>query len=83
MLTRSFQRNHGTPIEQVAAKGYDLQFGTIVVGALSHNSQRISQPDFVLGHFYFTTLLIPALLADAKSSLDGKARGTRHRLHHY
>ena len=33
-----------------------------------------SQPDFVLGHFYFTTLLIPALLAGAKSSSDGKAR---------
>ena len=31
MLTHSFQRNHGTPIEQVATKGYDLQFGTIVV----------------------------------------------------
>jgi retinol dehydrogenase-12 len=28
----------------------------------------------VLGHFYFTTLLLPALLAGAKSSADGKAR---------
>lgn len=28
----------------------------------------------VLGHYYFTTLLIPALLAGAKSSPDGKAR---------
>jgi retinol dehydrogenase-12 len=26
------------------------------------------------GHFYFTKLLIPALLAGAKSSSDGKAR---------
>ena len=62
------------PIEQVTAQGYDLQFGTNVVGALSHNSQRTSQPDIVLGHFYFTTLLIPALLVGAKSSSDGKAR---------
>jgi len=28
----------------------------------------------VLGHFYFTKLLIPALLAGAKSSSDGKSR---------
>jgi len=28
----------------------------------------------VLGHFYFTKLLVPALLAGAKSSSDGKAR---------
>jgi len=28
----------------------------------------------VLGHFYFTKLLLPALLAGAKSSSDGKAR---------
>ena len=28
----------------------------------------------VLGHFYFTKLLMPALLAGAKSSPDGKAR---------
>ncbi|KJA17447.1 hypothetical protein HYPSUDRAFT_206169 [Hypholoma sublateritium FD-334 SS-4] len=28
----------------------------------------------VLGHYYFTTLLLPALLAGAKSSPDGKAR---------
>ena len=34
----------------------------------------LSQPNFVVGHFYFTTLLIPALLAGAKSSPDGKAR---------
>ena len=28
----------------------------------------------VVGHFYFTKLLIPALLAGAKASTDGKAR---------
>ncbi|KDR82950.1 hypothetical protein GALMADRAFT_238644 [Galerina marginata CBS 339.88] len=46
-----------TPIADVTAQDYDLQFGTNV-----------------LGHFYFTKLLLPALLAGAKSSPDGKAR---------
>jgi len=45
------------PIEQVTAQGYDLQFGTNV-----------------LGHFYFTKLLLPTLIATAKTSPDGKAR---------
>ncbi|KAF9484233.1 NAD(P)-binding protein [Pholiota conissans] len=45
------------PIDMLTAQGYDLQFGTNV-----------------LGHFYFTKLLIPALLAGAKSSPDGVAR---------
>jgi retinol dehydrogenase-12 len=45
------------PIDQLTAQGYDLQFGTNV-----------------LGHFYFTKLLVPLLLAGAKSSPDGKAR---------
>jgi len=62
------------PIEQVTTQGYDLQFGTNVLGALSHNFQGSTQPIFFLGHFYFTKLLIPALLAGAQSSPDGKAR---------
>ncbi|KAF8799007.1 NAD(P)-binding protein [Phlegmacium glaucopus] len=45
------------PVEQVTVQGYDLQFGTNV-----------------LGHFYFTKLLLPTLLAAAKTSPDGKAR---------
>jgi len=46
-----------TPIEQLTAQGYDLQFGTNV-----------------LGHFYFTKLLLPTLLATAKTSPDGRVR---------
>ncbi|KAJ7504325.1 hypothetical protein B0H11DRAFT_2349868, partial [Mycena galericulata] len=45
------------PIEDRTSDGYDLQFGTNV-----------------LGPFYFTKLLLPALIAGAKSSPDGKAR---------
>ncbi|KAJ2921470.1 hypothetical protein H1R20_g15622, partial [Candolleomyces eurysporus] len=45
------------PTEQVTAQGYDMQFGTNV-----------------LGHFYFTKLLIPTLLDTAKSTPDWKPR---------
>ena len=44
-------------IDMLTADGYDLQFGTNV-----------------LGHFYFTELLTPALLSGAKTSADGRAR---------
>ncbi|KZT27906.1 NAD(P)-binding protein [Neolentinus lepideus HHB14362 ss-1] len=45
------------PIEQLTAQGYDLQFGTNV-----------------LGHFYFTKLLIPTLVETAKTTPEGKVR---------
>ncbi|TBU26107.1 NAD(P)-binding protein [Dichomitus squalens] len=45
------------PIEWLTTDGYDLQFGTNV-----------------LGHFYFTELLMPALLVAVKTSPDGHAR---------
>jgi len=45
------------PVEMVTDDGYDLQFGTNVVG-----------------HFYFTKLVMPALLAAAAISPDGTAR---------
>ncbi|KDN35292.1 hypothetical protein RSAG8_11727, partial [Rhizoctonia solani AG-8 WAC10335] len=41
----------GTPVEQRTADGYDLQFGTNV-----------------LGHYFFTTLLLPTLIHTAKFS---------------
>ncbi|KIK99837.1 hypothetical protein PAXRUDRAFT_423419 [Paxillus rubicundulus Ve08.2h10] len=46
-----------SPIEDLTADGYDLQFGTNV-----------------LGHHYFTKLLLPTLISTAKTSSDGKAR---------
>ncbi|KAF9524290.1 NAD-binding protein [Crepidotus variabilis] len=45
------------PHEQLTTQGYDLQFGTNV-----------------LGHFYFTTLLLPALIAGKNTSPDKKSR---------
>lgn len=45
------------PVDLVTKDGFDLQFGTNV-----------------LGHSYFTMLLLPALLAGTKTSGDGTAR---------
>jgi NAD(P)-dependent dehydrogenase (short-subunit alcohol dehydrogenase family) len=45
------------PIEMLTEDGYDLQFGTNV-----------------LGHFYFTKIIMPTLLAGAAQSPDGTAR---------
>ncbi|KIJ61748.1 hypothetical protein HYDPIDRAFT_96006 [Hydnomerulius pinastri MD-312] len=45
------------PIDLLTDDGYDLQFGTNV-----------------LGHFYFTKLILPVLLSTAKSSPEGIAR---------
>jgi len=45
------------PVEWLTEDGYDMQFGTNV-----------------LGHWYFTKLLIPALLAGKETSPDGHAR---------
>ncbi|PPQ78745.1 hypothetical protein CVT25_010748 [Psilocybe cyanescens] len=64
------------PIEAVTAQGYDLQFGTNVLGmtaSLVAPELRQLIPNLI-GHFYFTKLLTPQLLAGAKSSPDGKAR---------
>ncbi|KAE9404178.1 NAD(P)-binding protein [Gymnopus androsaceus JB14] len=48
------------PIGELTLQGYDLQFGT-----------------HVLGHFYFTQLLLPLLLSTARSSLAaGLPKGT-------
>ncbi|KAF8838824.1 NAD(P)-binding protein [Paxillus ammoniavirescens] len=45
------------PAEMITDDGYDLQFGTNV-----------------LGHFYFTKLLLPTLISTAKSSPEGTVR---------
>ncbi|OAX43195.1 NAD(P)-binding protein [Rhizopogon vinicolor AM-OR11-026] len=45
------------PVELVTSDGYDLQFGTNV-----------------LGHYYFTKLLLPVLTSTAKATPEGKVR---------
>ena len=45
------------PVEQTTTDGYDLQFGTNVIG-----------------HWYLTELLMPALLEGVKTSPDHHAR---------
>ncbi|KAI0631524.1 NAD-P-binding protein [Trametes polyzona] len=45
------------PMELTTKDGFDLQFGTNVIG-----------------HFFLTQLLLPLLIASAKTSPDGKAR---------
>lgn len=47
----------GVPVDQLTADGFDLQFGTNVIGP-----------------WYFTKLLMPALLRGKTSSPDGHAR---------
>jgi NAD(P)-dependent dehydrogenase (short-subunit alcohol dehydrogenase family) len=62
------------PIETMTVDGYDLQFGTNVLGlSLTFLAIQISRLCFT-GHFYLTQLLLPTLLATASSSPDKTAR---------
>jgi retinol dehydrogenase 12 len=65
------------PVEQMTTDGYDMQFGTNVLGELwvgisvyLHASDTIVR----IGHWFFTESLLPALIAGAKTSPDGFAR---------
>jgi NAD(P)-dependent dehydrogenase (short-subunit alcohol dehydrogenase family) len=63
------------PIEQITADGYDLQFGTNVLGlSLPFSPHDSVMINILQGHFYFTKLLLPTLLSTAKSSPDKTAR---------
>ena len=62
------------PIELTTADGYDLQFGTNVVGALPSTTRFWHRVTDGSGPFYFTQLLMPALVAGSKTSPDHHAR---------
>ena len=60
-------------VAELTVQGYDLQFGTNVLGSMMP-SLTDGSPNLSSGHFYFTKLLLPALILGAKSSSDGNAR---------
>lgn len=63
------------PVEQLTAQGFDLTFGVNAIGLLSQSySICLTSNWFAAGHWYFTELLLPALLAVAKEDPTQKAR---------
>jgi retinol dehydrogenase 12 len=63
------------PVEQVTAQGFDMQFGTNVIGT----ELLISLPQYniiyeLIGHWYLAERLMPALLAVAQENPSEKAR---------
>lgn len=61
------------PKEWLTVDGYDMQFGTNVLG-MTITFLLLQDSNLSAGHFYFTKLLLPTLIATAKSAPDGKAR---------
>jgi retinol dehydrogenase-12 len=64
------------PIKALTADGYDLQWGTNVLGyAQSSYKYRLDQPDaYIRRPFYLSQLLLPLLTEGAKTSPDGHVR---------
>ena len=63
-------------IDKLTSQGFDMQFGTNVVGTEQHPflSFLLPRPPLLPGHFYFTKLLIPVLTATAKDAPAGSVR---------
>jgi hypothetical protein len=74
-------------IDKLTVQGYDLQFGTNMLGTgfLFQLVRPLPNPDVVsflendiyptsAGHFYFTKLLLPVITATAKKSPPGTVR---------
>lgn len=64
------------PIGKVTKEGYDLQFGTNVLGTFFSNTPFTCRNVliFITGHYYLTTLLLPVLKMGARDSPDHVAR---------
>ena len=66
------------PLAEITADGYDLQFGTNVIGeyfsAVKIAILHIAYDCLPVGHFYLTKLLMPALIAGKDTSPDHYAR---------
>ena len=62
------------PIEQVTSDGYDMQFGTNVIGMMLLSQRSLHSDSNKTGHWYFAKLLIPALLRGKATSPDQHAR---------
>ncbi|KAH9041505.1 NAD(P)-binding protein [Lactarius deliciosus] len=65
-----------TPIDHVTTQGFDMQFGTNVLGGVQMTLQLLSplSPIKSAGHFYLTKLLLPVLTATAKKTPAGTVR---------
>ena len=66
-----------SPIDHVTTQGFDLQFGTNVLGGVQTNfANRYHLLTYIerAGHFYFTKLLIPVLTGTAKKTPAGTVR---------
>ena len=61
------------PVEMLTKDGYDLQFGTNVLGTFISNNHWFLTESF-LGHFYFTKLLLPILESTAQNSPEKHVR---------
>ena len=64
-------------IDKLTSQGFDMQFGTNVLGMYATSKKSItlfSSQITHAGHFYLTKLLLPLLTATAKNSSPGSVR---------
>ncbi len=63
-VNRSYSGVMLSPMDMLTKQGYDLQFGTNVLGAF-FDLGSFCRLTHSIGHFHFTKLVLPALLAAA------------------